>query len=404
VPNLSEAQTAQVRKILDSRAFRDTEVLKRLFEYLGRQAIENQGGELKEYTVGVEAFGKPEDYNPQVDSSVRVQAGKLRQRLDAYYREEGTEDDLVIELPKGHFKLEFRPRLATAPPTQTGGYRSWYAAGLLLLFLAGSVFYLARPRHVAPETSWTPEMEEFWRPFLSDRRPVMLAVGTPMFVKVGNDFFRDPALNSWNDTTGPKAREIADIAKAVDGKNIGPSFNYTGVGETQGVFELQRLLLGRVSALELRSSNDLVWEDISRNNMIFLGPPKFIPQTLELPIPQDLQIGHARVHNMRPAPGEPISYPEKFSADGTNLEEGHALISRLPGLHNSGTMLILAASSTEGTRAAVEFVTRPEYVNSFVRQMHSRGGIPQRFQMVIHARYKSKTPISIELVAIHPLK
>jgi hypothetical protein len=106
VANLSEARTAQVRKILESRTFQDTEVLRRLFDYLDRQAIVNPDGELKEFTVGVEAFGKREDHGPQVDSSVRVQAGKLRQRLVAYYREEGAQDDLIVELPKGRFKLE----------------------------------------------------------------------------------------------------------------------------------------------------------------------------------------------------------------------------------------------------------------------------------------------------------
>lgn len=65
-----------------------TEVLKRLLDYLARQALEDNGGDLKEYTVGIGAFGKGPDYDPKTDSSVRVQAGKLRQKLDEYYRTE----------------------------------------------------------------------------------------------------------------------------------------------------------------------------------------------------------------------------------------------------------------------------------------------------------------------------
>src|SRR5262249_44150826 len=55
------------------------------------------------------------------------------------------------------------------------------------------------------------------------------------------------------------------------------------------------------------------------------------------------------------------------------------------------------------TGAAVEFVTRPEYVESFVRQMRSRGGIPKWFQLVIHARFKARTPIAIRPVTVHAL-
>ena len=112
------------------------------------------------------------------------------------------------------------------------------------------------------------------------------------------------------------------------------------------------------------------------------------------------------MQNLNPQPGEPRSYEEKWAAgDRSHLEEGHALISRLPGLHNTGEMMILAGSSTECTRAAVEYVTRPEYVRGFVGFLRTQpGGIPPWFQAVVRARFKSGTPIAIERVAFHALK
>src|SRR5271167_600624 len=96
----SDERASQIQRILESRTFRNTEVLKRLLDYLARQALENPAGELKEYTVGIEAFGKSPDYEPQNDSSVRVQAGKLRKLLDEYYRNEANPGELAVELPK----------------------------------------------------------------------------------------------------------------------------------------------------------------------------------------------------------------------------------------------------------------------------------------------------------------
>ena len=94
--------------------------------------------------------------------------------------------------------------------------------------------------------------------------------------------------------------------------------------------------------------------------MIFLGPPKYNRQTPDLPIKQDFGISHARVQKLNPQGGEPRSYEQKWATgDRSHLEEGHALISRLAGLHNTGEMMILAGSSTECTRAAVEYVARP---------------------------------------------
>jgi hypothetical protein len=231
----------------------------------------------------------------------------------------------------------------------------------------------------------------------------MVAIGTPLFTKIGNSFFRDPALNTWD--AASQSDRVREVDRSLGSGPIGPAFPYTGVGEAQGAFALQRLLLPRGRELALQTSNLLTWEDITRNNMIFLGPPKYNQQTLDLPIKQDFEISHARVQNLRPQPGEPRSYEEKWAEGRAQLEEGHALITRLPGLHQTGEMLILAGSSTESTRAAVEYVTRPEYVTPFIRWMRAQpGGIPPWFQLVVRARFKSQTPISIERVAFHALK
>ncbi len=402
-----DVRASQIRKILESNAFRNTEVLKRLLDYLARQALDNPGGELKEYTVGIEAFGKPPDYDPKTDSSVRVQAGKLRQKLDEYYRTEGAAEPIVIELPKGHFKIEFRPREAPVEPiamTRPAALKRPAVAALAFATLALGVlvWWQFRTRPAAGER-WNSEMEEFWRPFATSPRPIMAAVGSPLFAKIGNSFFRDPSLNTWD--AAKDSVELRVVTAALNGTQAAPAFPYTGVGEAAGAFELQRLLLPHGRDLALRTSSQLTWEDISRCNMIFLGPPKFNLQTMDLPVRQDFEISHGRVQNLHPAAGEPKTFEEKWTPDRTSLEEGHALISRLPGLHRSGEMLILGGSSTESTRAAVEFVTRPEYVTAFVRWMRQQpGGVPQWFQAVIRARFKSQTPIEIDRVAFHALK
>jgi hypothetical protein len=414
-----ERRAAQVRKILESRSLQHADALKRLLDYLARHAMASQGDELKEYTVGLEAFGKPADYNPQLDSSVRVQAGKLRQKLDEYYRTDGAADDLIVSLPKGHFRLEFdeRPPRAAAPALAAAAetlpsrvaWRSWAppltSAIVVILALGALLFLYPRAPRAAPASSaatvWTPEMEELWRPFLSSPRPLLVAIGTPLFVKIGGSFFRDPTLNTWENANG--AAQVREVQRAVGGDTAG-AFLYTGIGEAEGAFELGRLLLTRNRDITIRASSQLTWEDIDRYNVIFLGPPKYNQQTLDLPVRQDFEINHSQVQNLHPALGEPVAFDEKFSPDHVHLDEGHALISRLPGLHRTGEIMVLAGSYTESTRAAAEYVTRPEYVSALVHQMHRQGDAPQWFQLVVHVRYKSHTPIAIDPVALHAIQ
>jgi hypothetical protein len=79
-----EAVRRQLEHILASSGFRTSESLRRLLRYTVEAALEGRGDGLKEYTLGVEALGRPESFDPHQDTIVRVQARKLRERLAAY--------------------------------------------------------------------------------------------------------------------------------------------------------------------------------------------------------------------------------------------------------------------------------------------------------------------------------
>src|SRR5579871_4784898 len=111
-----DALAAEVERILESDTFRNSDALRRLLRFLADKRLAGEADQLKEYSVGIDALGKPATYDPRHDSTVRIQVGRLRQKLAEYYRTEGKDDPLVIDLPKGRFKLtcEESPALATA--------------------------------------------------------------------------------------------------------------------------------------------------------------------------------------------------------------------------------------------------------------------------------------------------
>src|SRR5215467_2527482 len=90
---------AELERILHSDAFRNSEVLRRLLRFLGEKSISGEGDQLKEYAIGIDALGKPPSYDPRQDAVVRIQVGRLRQKLAEYYRTEGKDDSLVVDVP-----------------------------------------------------------------------------------------------------------------------------------------------------------------------------------------------------------------------------------------------------------------------------------------------------------------
>jgi TolB-like protein/Flp pilus assembly protein TadD len=103
-----EKTAEQLNRILGSKAFRQADRLKRFLRFIVTETIEGRGERLKEFVVGVEVFGKDDSFDPRNDPIVRVQARRLRAQLTRYYSEEGRDDDLAIELPKGGYTPVFR--------------------------------------------------------------------------------------------------------------------------------------------------------------------------------------------------------------------------------------------------------------------------------------------------------
>lgn len=101
----------ELEKILASSQFAETTRLNRFLKYLVEQSLAGQSEALKGYTIGLDVFDKPSDFDPSIDAIVRVQAAKLRDRLDLYYASEGKDDPVRILVPKGSYAPVFEVAL-----------------------------------------------------------------------------------------------------------------------------------------------------------------------------------------------------------------------------------------------------------------------------------------------------
>src|SRR5580692_5205607 len=100
----------QINRLVNSQTLHGSESLCKLLRYLAKHAVEHPGTAIKEFQIATEVFGRSADFDPQLDSMVRVQAGRLRSKLTEYYSSDGLEDPIVVELPKGTYVLSFHPR------------------------------------------------------------------------------------------------------------------------------------------------------------------------------------------------------------------------------------------------------------------------------------------------------
>src|SRR5258708_39282972 len=95
----------EVERLVASHTLHGSESLCKLLRYLAEHALKHPGTALKEYQIATEIFGRPADFDPHLDSLVRVQAGRPPSKLSEYYVFEGAGEPILGELPKGTYTL-----------------------------------------------------------------------------------------------------------------------------------------------------------------------------------------------------------------------------------------------------------------------------------------------------------
>ncbi len=101
---------AELDRILRSRVFIHSHRIRRFLQFVVEESLLGQHHRLKEYLIGLEVFNRVESFDPRVDSIVRVEARRLRSKLDEYYQLEGRDDEVRIELRKGSYIPLFEHR------------------------------------------------------------------------------------------------------------------------------------------------------------------------------------------------------------------------------------------------------------------------------------------------------
>jgi Tol biopolymer transport system component len=149
-PESSEVRR-QLQKILDSQAFSGAARQQEFLRFVVEELLAGRGADIKETSVAISVYQRPPGYDPRIDSTVRVEASKLRQRLALYYQCAGLGDPIRISIPKGSYQPNIEwmaPTVAHAPaeeptisaaPLAPAVKKRWGRNAVLLLIAATAI-------------------------------------------------------------------------------------------------------------------------------------------------------------------------------------------------------------------------------------------------------------------------
>lgn len=407
---------AQIEKLANSSVLHGSESLCKLLRYVAKHALDHPGAPLKEYQIATEVFGRQDDFDPQVDSMVRVQAGRLRTKLAEYYNgDSATEDPVLVELPKGTYVLAFHPRGPGSKNHTVANHdgsqareepevrsqqipRRWaIAVGVLAILLAAALTVMAAllfPRK-AGETSADinhagipAAFPTFWKGFLTGTEEPWVIFSNARFA----------------------GRPDVGMRYYVPSRDAGEPIldHYTGVGEVLAVHELDRVFALLHQEIRVKRGSLFSLDDAKNNDLIFIGSPSENLTLLDIPSTQDFTFrqipsgtrrGNTEIINVHPRAGEPREY--MASPNTEPLTEDYAVVALVRGINEGRAELILAGTTTLGTQAAVEYVSRQQSLEELLLRLSvSKSGDLKPFEAVLHVKIVRGVPVQTELIAL----
>jgi len=404
-PALREALLAEVGRIVKSEVLRGSESLCHLLGYLASHSLGERTGSVKEYQIATEVFGRTTDFDPRLDSTVRVQTSRLRAKLAEYYAGPGAQDPVIVDIPRGAYSVVVRTRavpdetvthlearpVEVVPVPRRNPYRIvvWLLA-ILCCSLIVSLLYVSRrrPAPVAEAVAEIPApLKAFWHVFMGAPERTWVVFSNAEFVGRPETGLR------YLDPTKDKNEAIFD--------------HYTGIGEVMAIHELDQLFTLFRHGVVVKRGRLLAMDDVKNNDLIFVGSPSENLALRDLPAMQEFQFrrldsgprqGDLGIVNLHPSQAE---QPVYVATKGLPVKEDYAVIGLLPGPTRQHWVMTLAGVTTMGTQAAVEYVCSATSVEQLLRSARGAGSEVMPFEAVIRVDVSRGVPVSSQLLAVH---
>jgi hypothetical protein len=408
----------QIEKIIASPHLNGSIALCRLLRFLATEAVINPGVAVKEYRIATELFHRPSEFDPKLDSTVRVQTARLRSKLAEYYSGDGAADDVVVEMPKGSYLVTYHHKLAPAGPLAHPESPSlpppeprpvpeperlsvrWRwgigvaLASLVVAFAVAVILYsraeqeisaMLRAENVQPGDLAT--LRHFWTPMLHGAE-------APIVIFSNAEFTGRPE-------TGMRYLTATDSRE-------GLLDHYTGVGEVVAVHELDHVFSALRLPLRVKRGRLLSLDDAKTHDLIFVGSSAENLALLDFPVSKDFVIRRAQdgprrgdiaVVNVSPKAGEEAQY---MADRELPITDDYAVIAVQKNDNPSApARILLAGTTTMGTEAAVEFACDPARIRELLsRVLGSSDADVRPFEAVLQVKVSKGVPVHSQILAV----
>ena len=409
-----------IEHVVASQTFAKTTRLSQFLSYVCERTLTGRADEINEQNIGEHVFDRSPGYDPGQDNIVRVQASRLRQRLEAYFNEEGTGEELRVIIPKGCYV----PRFEAAPVQQVPVYAErpgsiepvsntvstetesvpnsvvaaaarprWWLYVLILCILCPTLWVLTYLRYEGPGASVSffglqlvavPEApdRQLWKELFQKGQTTLIVPGDSGLVLYEGQSSKSVNLSQY--LSGEV--QTVPVINPIDSATSKAAYRYTSIVDLQVASQLVMLPEAMKAHAQIRYSRDLKLDDLKGNNIILIGAKEANPwvelfeQHMNFTFNDDRDTYNFVATNKSPQPGELTEY---IMAPGDRAHRAYALVALLPNLNRTGNVLIVEGSTMAGTEAASDFAFEGKRLATLLQPYTRRKGEPPYFEVLL---------------------
>jgi hypothetical protein len=442
--SLADPRWELAQRVADGSNFRNCPKLRGFLLYVCENALLGRLENVREHLIGTRVFGRHLDYNLNEDNIVRVEARELRKRLASYFADEGRNEPVVIEIPKGGYVPVFKqreppiaeaveikveaPTVLPEPKGRTTHWRIPFVAGALAI-LTAAVIWLAvanwqlrqRPHYLTgTRSNFSAEDFSFYVELLgtlgsTPNRQTLLVLSNPKVVLYYGSASNQP-ISSLPGHTIPAPRELKssfdDALNNLD-RDLPFKFlhstreDYTGMGEAISAFHVGRLMQFLQRPVRLTQGRFLSWDHVQKGDLILLGGPQINDWTYQNAARSNFNFdGTGAIENLNPLPNEQKRYLPHSNTGATAgaAVTDYGLIKMVTSPY-AFNMLLLAGGTSAGTAGVGEFFASPERMKVMYNRIRASAPgkpFPSDWEILIQINVRDGIPVETSALACRP--
>jgi hypothetical protein len=417
----------ELRRVIQSKLFASSPKKIRFLEFITEQTFQGNSEKLNEYLIGTEVYDRGTDFDQQKDPIVRVQAHEIRRLLRKYYEKDEGQGSLIrMELPAGHYvpvftrlepenDAEAAAVTAETAPTPQRSNRTLVALVVILVALCVALS-IQLARRGATTTGAAPtqhaaaalpaNLDWFWHPFLPPAATPLIVIPNHPILRAAHGGDSEQTITSGHEIPKTSLPEFRDTIHFRELKRFifVPSLtDFTSVGETLGLVDLCEMFFRVGDSCQVSQSRLVDFDQIKSNNVVLLGGNQSWSGRVFLNV-EGFHFQDGVIINRSPQPGEKPLYKPEFDPVTNELTRDYAVVLMLPNEKKENRVLLIYGIYTQGSQAAIEFLTSPEKMaqlrNALAALSPDHKAIPPYFQVLLTTTVENAVPGDASIVAV----